>query len=162
MNEEQRKEFEILYSQCHKKLFATALQLTSKYYVAEDILQETVISAYENFGKLRNKQFFVTWITRILINNCNKYYKKSKRIETCQLEEIANLSGEDSNTDFDIDYMLSMLDRKHREVVCLKYFSELSLEEISQVLNIPLGTVKSRLSRAMDKLRIICEKEDMK
>ena len=161
MNEKQRGEFEILYSQCHKKLFATALQMTSKYYVAEDILQETVVSAYENFEKLRNKQYFVTWITRILINHCKKYYKNSRKYETCQLEAITEIVAEDRKTDIDIDYILGKLDIKHREVVCLKYFGELSLEEISKVLNVPLGTVKSRLSRAMDKLRIICEKEDI-
>ena len=156
-------EFDELYLPCHEALFRTALYYGSKYEIAEDLLQQTVIDAIQHFSQLHNKAYFKTWITRILINNFKQYYRKIKLIEIVPADEDI-YSADSCNSVLEslyIQELLGTLDHKYRVVVILKYINDMTINEISQVLKIPQSTVKSRLYRALKKLEGEISKGDV-
>ena len=148
-------EFDALYISCHESLFRTALFYCSKYDVAEDLLQQTVLDAILHFPQLKETAYFKTWITRILINNCKKYYRKTRSIEMVSLDsDISTVDDIDGILDsLFIQTLLKKLSEKYRKVVILRYINDMAIAEISQTLMIPQSTVKSRLYRALEKLK---------
>ena len=126
-----------------------------------DAIQETLVSAYKNLKSLREPQYFTSWIIRILINKCYDIIKKNKKItylnEKMQVEEDAYY--EMYCNDSELEYVLKQLDENLKTVVVLYYYDDLPVADIAEILNIPEGTVKSRLSRARDKIYTILKKE---
>lgn len=155
--------FERLINTVRVKLYKTGMAILKNDDDVCDALQETLISAYKNFGNLRDERYFATWITRILINKCYDMISKNQRTaylnEKMQVEENAayyDTYKEDSV----VERVLEQIDPDLKVVTVLYYYDELSVNEISQILNIPDGTVKSRLSRARDKMYEILKKEE--
>ena len=150
--------FETLYLPCHEALYKTALYYGFKNGIADDILQQTVIDAMQNFYQLKDKAYFKTWITRILINNFKREYKRIKSSE--RIDDI-NKSSIQSNVEIEekvvstlyIKDLLRNLKDKYRIVVTLKYLNNLTIYEISKVLKISQNTIKSRLYRALELLK---------
>lgn len=117
-----------------------------------DAISSTTVIVFEKINTLKNEEFFKTWMTRILINECYKIYNQNKKIiylENCNKQEEAY---NDKYVDFEMRNLVKNLDRHLREVVVLYYFEEFSVKEISKIVKIPEGTVKSRLSRARKEL----------
>jgi len=117
-----------------------------------DAVSNTIVIVFEKIQTLRNEEFFKTWLTRILINECYKIYKQNKKIvylENCNQE---TLSYNDTYADFEVRKLIKELDKDLKEIVVLYYFEEFSVKEISKIVKIPEGTVKSRLSRARKEL----------
>lgn len=117
-----------------------------------DAISSTTVIVFEKINTLKNEEFFKTWMTRILINECYKIYNQNKKIiylENCNKQEEAY---NDKYVDFEMRNLVKNLDRDLREVVILYYFEEFSVKEISKIVKIPEGTVKSRLSRARKEL----------
>lgn len=117
-----------------------------------DAISSTTVIVFEKINTLKNEEFFKTWMTRILINECYKIYNQNKKIiylENCNKQEEAY---NDKYVDFEMRNLVKNLDRDLREVVVLYYFEEFSVKEISKIVKIPEGTVKSRLSRARKEL----------
>ena len=155
--------FERLINTVRVKLNKTGMAILKNDDDVCDALQETLISAYKNFGNLRDERYFATWITRILINKCYDMISKNQRTaylnEKMQVEE--NASYYDTyKEDSVVERVLEQIDPDLKVVTVLYYYDELSVNEISQILNIPDGTVKSRLSRARDKMYEILKKEE--
>lgn len=155
--------FERLINTVRVKLYKTGMAILKNDDDVCDALQETLISAYKNFGNLRDERYFATWITRILINKCYDMISKNQRTaylnEKMQVEE--NASYYDTyKEDSVVERVLEQIDPDLKVVTVLYYYDELSVNEISQILNIPDGTVKSRLSRARDKMYEILKKEE--
>ena len=135
---------------------------TMLYHVAKSILkndadccdavQETLLKAYEKVSTLKKEKFFRTWITRILINECNGIIRKRKNIIPYE-EYMENAQLFEENR-YDHLYMAIMeLPENLRILITLYYMEGFSLKEISEMLNIPEGTVKSRLSKARELLK---------
>lgn len=123
-----------------------------------DAISNTVVIVFEKIKTLRNEEFFKTWLTRILINECYKIHKQNKKIiylENCNQE---SLTYNDKYIDFETRELVKNLDKDLREIVVLYYFEDFSVKEIAKIVKIPEGTVKSRLSRA----RKVLEKELIK
>lgn len=117
-----------------------------------DAVSNTVVIVFEKIQTLKNEEFFKTWLTRILINECYKICKQNKKIiylENCNQEVF---SYNDTYTDFEVRNLIKKLDDDLKEIVVLYYFEEFSVKEISKMIKIPEGTVKSRLSRARKEL----------
>jgi RNA polymerase sigma-70 factor (ECF subfamily) len=113
-----------------------------------------VVKAYENLHKLNNCKFFKTWIIRILINQANTVYKSRNKIIYLH-ENINDLQYED-NYDLSSDEIkaaVAALSLEYRTVITLYYFQDMRIKEIAEVLQIPQGTVKWRLSKAKSKLK---------
>jgi RNA polymerase sigma-70 factor, ECF subfamily len=121
----------------------------------EDALQETIIKSYKGIVNLRKNEFFKTWIIRIMINECTKILQKKKSL--IYLEDAAITEDEDRNevSQMEIMDVINSLDEDLRIVTLLFYYEDLPQKEIAQVLNIPSGTVRSRLFRAKERLRAL-------
>ena len=146
--------FRQLYMPIHATLYKTALAILRDHNHAEDALQDALLLGVKNFGKLRDEQYFKTWMTRILINVCNDYRKP----DTLPLDIAIEIPAPDNNQDhLHLLDCLEKLDSKSREIIVLRFWSRLSQEEIAETLKLPLGTVKSRLSRALRKMRYFYE-----
>lgn len=136
-------------------------QETSMYRVAKaflksdidcaDVIQETILKSYSTIATLNEPAYFKTWLIKILINECNRMLKQRKKI--VPMEQIVEQSFQ--NTDFqkiEIVEAVDALENDLRLPVILHYYEDLPLKEIAQVMELPEGTVKSRLSRARTKL----------
>ena len=157
--------FETLYRQYKKLVYRTAYLITGNKEAAENTLQEVFISVWKSRHTYDpNKGKLTTWLHRITVNECSR--KKSgktstpvlleeRRIEpaemkhTGQPEKIAITRMECNR----VLKAMEALDTKHRSVLVLRYFNDLSYQEIAEALEIPLGTVKSRLNQSLKYLR---------
>lgn len=125
-----------------------------------DAIQETMINAYKHLKNLKDNATFKSWIIKILINECNKIYKKKsknqKLFEKITIEENINTkvsSIENINSKMDFELMISQLNYEEKLIVTLFYNNKYSCNEISNILNMNVNTVKSKLSRAKEKVK---------
>lgn len=144
------------------KLYKTAISILKNDDDANDAIQETLLSSYKNYQNLKDKNLFTTWITRILINKCYDIINKKKKIVYIEDSTIENTASyyDKYKTDSLLENVLNKLDDELREITLLYYYDDLSTAAISEILNIPAGTVKSRLSRARSKILEIIKKEE--
>ena len=120
----------------------------------DDVIQETMITAFLKLKKLRDNKLFKTWIIKILINNCNKLYKKEKH-KSLNDEEVQNkieffeidLSGIEFNE------FISFLNEDERTILTLYYYLGYTTKEISKILNKSEGTICSKISRSKTKIK---------
>lgn len=145
-------DFEILLNECRRVVERFVFYRISNIEDAEDILQETYLTAFQKFNTLKDKTQFKAWIIRIAKNKCNDYYRKSFKEPEFIEQNLEQLSVFSSNSGFDEQSLvwdtIKILSDKEREIISLYYFIGYSQEEISKRLKIPLGTVKSRLYNA--------------
>lgn len=122
---------------------------------ALDAMQDMIVILYENISKLKKEEAFYSWSKTILVNSCKNKLSKSKKLVS--IDEIKEQSIDEvyDNPEDKIvlNKYLSKLSDKHQEVIKLKYYLDLDYETISQILKIPLGTVKSRLNSGMKILK---------
>lgn len=168
--------FEQIVAENESKIFNTIYSFVGDYDDALDLTQETFICAYRSIGKFRQESSISTWLYRIAINLCKKYYNKKRRqasIFAGSLDDpetdrqIADFASEDESAAEMLEENeeqsivrreIFALPKKHRSVIILKYLQELSYEEMADILGCSIGTVKSRLSRAKEKLKCRLEK----
>lgn len=122
----------------------------------KDAIQNTLIKAFQNIHTLKKDEYFKTWLIRILINECNEIFRKNKKNILLD-ENIGGLKEQyiDDYKNMDLVRSINLLNEELRILITLFYFEDISVHDISKILNIPQGTVKSRLSRARSKLREI-------
>jgi RNA polymerase sigma-70 factor, ECF subfamily len=121
-----------------------------------DAAQEAILQAYRSIGQLREPRYFKTWLIRILINQCNRILDQRKKI--VPLDSIAEPSVVmDHEERLDIQQAVLQLESELRVVVTLFYMEDLSYRDIAEMLDVPEGTVKSRLNRAKTKLAAIID-----
>lgn len=144
------------------KMYKTAKSILNNEDDICDAIQETLISAYKNIDKLKENKFFSTWIIRILINKCYDIISKNKKLGTVvDISEVQDVKTFDRyDSDSIVSKVLNQIDEDLKVVTVLFYYDGFSVKEISQIVNIPEGTVKSRLSRAREKLYILLKKEE--
>ena len=123
----------------------------------EDAIQETMIETFKHIRKLKDVNAFKPWITKILINKCNKIYKKKKMNEISFEDELNNYLIQESRhldeSDMDFYIIVKALSYEDRMIITLYYLERYTTKEISQILKMNENTVKTRLSRSKEKLR---------
>ena len=127
---------------------------------ANDIVQNGAYKAIKNSATLKKAEFATTWIYRIMLNECFQYVRQPKHISfEDMLEETGVEMGgrEDTYANVDLQRALDALPKKDKAIIILKYFEDKRLEEIAEILNENINTVKSRLYRSMKKLRSVLE-----
>ena len=134
------------------RLFYTAKGILGDESLALDAVSEAVFRAYKGIKRLREPRFVETWFTRILLNVSKDMYKR--RIYETTVEIMPEGSYTDEHIDMNFLEMIEILPLELREIISLKYYSCYSLTELSVILKIPEGTVKSRLNRALKLLRM--------
>ena len=145
-------EFDRLLCQCKNAIERfVRFKLTSKAD-ADDVLQEVYCAAFQKFSTLKDKSNFKAWILSIARNKCNDYFRKRANEFEIPLDEMMAtflLQGRFGITHSSlVDDTLELLGSKDKQILYLYFFRELSQGEISKRLQIPLGTVKSRLHTA--------------
>lgn len=120
-----------------------------------DIVQNGAYKALRGSGTLKNPQYAETWVYRIMLNECFGYLRQPRAVsyEAVQEENGMEAGAEDYYGDVDLQRALDMLSESDRAVIILKYFEDMKLEEIAELLDENVNTVKSRLYRSMRKLR---------
>lgn len=166
-----RKEFERLAKRYQRDVFSAAVRLTGNYADAEDLAQEAFVKAYVAFDQFQLGTNFRAWLLRILTNTHINRYRRSKRSPdtvawedlVAQGERVLDLDPEPGSApereilydvpDEVVGPALHELPEEFREAVILSDIHELSYKEIADSLNIPLGTVRSRIFRGRKLLR---------
>lgn len=118
--------------------------------IVDDLVQETYLKAWKNYEKFDQKSSFKTWVYRIAKNVVNDHYRSHQNKELMLIDETQASSDENYEIKDLITKGLSLLSEKHREVFILYYKLELSKPEISELLSVSEGTVKSRIHYAKD------------
>ncbi|ATP42162.1 RNA polymerase sigma factor SigW [Solibacillus sp. R5-41] len=152
------------------KLYQVCYRMLGNKQEAEDIAQEAFIRAYINLHSYDQNRKFSTWLYRIATNLCIDRIRK-KKPDYYLDAEVAGTEGLNMYSQIAVDeqlpeeaveqmelqdriqYEISRLPDKYRSVIVLKYIEELSLLEISEILDMPLGTVKTRIHRGREALR---------
>lgn len=162
--------FDQLMKLYQPKALRVAYLISASYADSEDIVQETFVACYMNRHELKNPEAFKSWFYRTLSRNAWRVCRKQKReqpSEEVESEEKAapgellkNLvQKEEEQQIYRAIYSLPV---KHRTVIVLYYYNQMSIKEIAKTIGCLEGTVKSRLYHAKKKLREILEQEESK
>ena len=158
-----RLAFEELLDAYQMRIYRLALRFTGSVADAEDLTQEIFLAVYQSAASFRGRSSAGTWIYRVAMNHCLEFRRK-RRIESVPLEEETALPFMDARDDpleqagrsemrRRVDTAISCLSPVHRDVVVLHELQGLTYQEVAAALDVPVGTVKSRLSNAFRKLR---------
>ena len=139
-----------------QKLYKTAMLYMGSHSAAMDVLDETIYKAWCARNKLRQEQYFDTWIIRILINECHNELRRQKRF--FPIDELPETAAE-SYDHLPLKEAIRRLPKELKDVIILRYFSGFTLVETAQMLKIPQGTAASRQCKALRLLRLELEEE---
>ena len=151
------KAIEILVNRWQKRLWQHAKRLTGDTEAAWDITQQSWIGIIKGLRRLQDPASFRSWAYRITTNKSIDWIKRSKDARLLKIEELAEL-GDEGKVETGIRELMEKLAVKKKAVLSLYYFEQLSVAEISSVLKVPAGTVKSRLSNARKELKELWHK----
>ena len=138
------------------KLYRMAFLYVKEESDALDIVQETIYKAYVAIAKVKEASYFSTWLTRILINTSLDYLKMKNKvipIEQDAVERIESVEKIGTEARLDLQHAIELLDDKYKTVIMLRYYQDLTVKQIAELLEYPEGTVKTNLHRAVNKLR---------
>lgn len=157
MTERADEKIQQVLLECYEKYYRLAYSYMGNQEDALDVVQESAYKAIRDSKKVENENYISTWIYRIVVHTAIDMLRKRKKegINT-QIEDY-EMPVEDTYSDPDLAVALNRLKAEERLVITLRYFEELSLEEISDIAGEPLSTIKSRLYRALKKLRVDLE-----
>ena len=160
------KAFEKIVERYQKPLFNIALKITNRKDEAQDVAQAAFIKAYENLPSFDQKRKFFSWLYRIAINEALNV-RNSRKLSNELSEEISSQEQEPDEIVHELqrnqtlEHAVSELSVDYRIVITLRHFQNLSYHEISDVLQVPEKTVKSRLFTARQQLRDMLIKADL-
>lgn len=120
-----------------------------------DAMSDMIVILHEKIHQLKKPEAFYSWSKTILVNCCKKILKERNKIVSLEIVEEQGHEGGLRTMDEQImvEEHLSKLNEKHQEVIRLRYFLDLDYQTISDILKIPLGTVKSRISIGLKNLK---------
>lgn len=162
--------FEVLYQKTSKRVYSYVYYTVQDDALAADITQETYLRAFKNIKKLQDETKFFSWLRTISVNLTRDYIRIKPDLPSSledymaadahpQIEDKKVLPPleqiEKKELQAEVEKALAQLSFEHREVLVLHYYEELSLDEISEMLSVKIGTLKSRLARAREKLAVL-------
>lgn len=151
--------FRLLYEKYGEKVFASAYRIVGEYHAAADLVQEVFVKIH---GELRSFKFeskFSTWLFRVTVNHALNRASEGSRHARIHEKIVRDGRGDPGGTmegrpiDDEVHRALQQLSPKLRTVISLRYLEGLSYEEIAEILELSIGTVKSRLFLAHETLR---------
>ena len=141
-------------------LYLLAYSYTKNEQDALDVVQDSIQKGWLALEKLTNRDQMKSWFYTILVRTAIDLLRKQKRVELIGDDSLLLLSEEDSYLNLDLQQALHRLPLQLREVVVLRYFEDLKIEDVAHILTIPLSTAKSRLYKALKLLKIELETEE--
>ncbi len=175
------KAYEALMENHKDSLYYMIYKMVNNPYEAEDLTIEAFGKAFRNLSNYTKNYAFSTWLYSIAANNCIDYLRK-KRLDLVLMDNTVETENGTQQPYLNIpdDVMtpeeklckkegelllkqyISLLKPSYRELIEMRYFQELSYEEMAEQLHIPLGTVKNRLFKAKNKLQMIIQSQQFK
>lgn len=156
---EKEKIIEEILCDNYDSYYRMAYSYTQNEEDAADIVQEGAYKAIRYSDSLKNIDYAKTWVYRIMMNEVFRLLGKKKEVSTEGME-IPEPSTEDVYEDIDLKKAIETMNPQDRAVIQLRFFEDMSLDEISRVLEENVSTVKSRLYRGLKKLRLELVEED--
>ena len=154
-----KEAFSELIKNVENELYRIARTRFYNQYDIEDAVQETIVQSLNSIKSLKYPQYFNTWIIRILINNCNNIYKKKINLEFEEAQYSYVDDSNDVNNKLNFDNIMKKLNYDERIAITLYYMEGYTNREISKLLDTKVGTIKSRISRAKQKIKEIYKEE---
>lgn len=150
------KQFEEYVIENKEKHYRIAYSYVKNIDDALDIVQESIFKSLVSLNTLRNPEFMKTWFYRILVNCSLDCIRKQKKMIPLDNEVLYSYINEfnDTYTDIDLYKALYELPDSYRSIIILRFFEDLKIEEIAEILDVNVNTVKTRLYKSLDKLRI--------
>jgi len=150
--------FGMLYQTHAQDMYRYALYALGNESLAQDAVQEAAMAALKGIGSLRNADSFKPWLFRILANKCKRMLRgKYNAVQAAQSldERFGELAADDPplGRALELRQAMAALPQAEREIVLLSVLEGYDSQEISRTLGIPAGTVRSKLSRALAKMR---------
>jgi RNA polymerase sigma-70 factor (ECF subfamily) len=144
-------------------MFNTSLRIVNDKFEAEDIMQESFLTAFTKLNSFNNngQASFGSWLKKIVINNSLTALKKNKKFDTVPYEYAENLSFEENDSEYseikcsDVLKMISKLKSNYRVALTLNLIEGYDNEEIAHIMNISNENVRTTISRAKSKLRAL-------
>ncbi len=157
----EEKERFCTYIDNHKlNMFRLAKSIVHNDADAEDVTSEAILKAYRNLSDLRSFASFKPWIMKIVINEAYSLANKRKKVIYLEELEVPEESSESMiNESGELWTAVKKLDEEFRTITVLFYYEDMSIKDISKTLSLPTGTVKSRLARARQKLKVLLVNE---
>jgi len=150
--------FHLLVERHGRRLYRLAVSLIGNTADAEDVVQETFVGAFKALAKFEARSSVKTWLTGILLLQAAKWRRDRLGKQAGALEfagDVAQAGDAQAQVDrgVDIQAALQRLGEEHRQVLLLREMQQMSYEEIAEALDVPRGTVESRLHRARAEMR---------
>lgn len=163
--------FETLVQTHERRIYNLCLRTMNQPEDAWDMTQETLVKAWSNLSKFQGKSAFGTWLYRIAVNTCMDELRKRKKHRTLSMDHLleGGFESADPKGDFvdasitrdQLEQALGQLTPEHRAILSLRDIQGFSYEEIANILDCPLGTVRSRINRARGAMvKLIRQEED--
>lgn len=136
-------------------IYKISFTYTKNSYDAEDCISEAAIKAFEKIKQLKNVDKFYSWYTSILINICRRHIKN--KVSASTEEELNEIRDTFSYKSIDdrimVEGLLGKLRKDERDILVLRYLKDYSIQEVADIMDIPLSTAKTKIYRTLNFLR---------
>lgn len=149
------EEVSAMLAQLEPKLYRIAGSYLYSYADQQDAVQDCFYKVWLNRNRIEHPEYFVTWVTRIMINTCLDMLRKGTTISfSCVPDHMLCKESMEKLIEYDALYTaLSKTEEEDRRLIQLRYFDGYMMNEISMITQIPVGTVQSRVYRSLKKIR---------
>ncbi|MCA1065686.1 sigma-70 family RNA polymerase sigma factor [Rossellomorea sp. AcN35-11] len=149
------KAFLKLFQHYEEDLYRMAYIYVKNENDALDVVQEVAYRAFKNIETLKEPAYFKTWITKIAITSSLNVLKKNKNVVHLKpgYEEYIGLDDQDTFLSITLKDLIELLNEEEKSVVTMRFYEGYSFKEMAEILDIPLGTAKTILYRALGRLR---------
>lgn len=130
---------------------------------AMDAMEDMIVILYENIGRLKKEDSFYSWSKTILVNCCRNSLKKKNKVilmDAFHEEDGSDHIGQ-KNEQLSLEKHLEELNIKQKEAIKLHYFMDMDYQSIAETLKVPIGTVKSRISIGLNRLKAVLGGEEL-
>ena len=152
-----------IYNRYYKAMYNIALRIVKDSFEAEDIMQDSFLTAFTKLGELKDLKTFGAWLKRIVINNSIYHYKKSHKYQNVpfdnvlyKVEENRSIGSDNDFTSLKAQQVLKVMNKlkdNYRVALTLNLIEGYDYEEISEVMNISYSNCRTTISRAKESLR---------
>lgn len=145
-----------LFQEYESVIYRTAFMYVKNQNDALDVVQETAYRSFKSIGILNEPKYFKTWLIKIAISCALDMLRKQKKVIQMRpgyMELISEDVKEDIDLEVTFQELIEFLDEDEKSVIILRFYHDMTIKEVAESLNIPLGTAKTILYRALKRLR---------
>jgi len=159
-----REAFALIVDASFDRCYEIARRVLGESHLAQDATQQAMLSIWRDLPKLRANDRFDAWAYRITVNACYSEAKRARRtIAVLNADDSVHAVADEFGSVVDRDQLERAFSRQkleHRAVLVLRYYLDMPVEEVASVLDIPLGTAKSRIHHALNAMRAALEADN--